>query len=257
MKLLLDSDMLMFRVMSAYEYEVCLDHGDMWVRGCNLQDARESYWQHVDQMCELFNAEREDVLHCLTDRSTFRKNLFPEYKGNRKNKPKPTGYAALKQGLLEMPNAIMHDMVEADDLLGIFATQLKDLKEDYVICSGDKDLRQIPGFRYWITDDEPEYNSVAQSDRQFWKQALMGDSTDGVKGCPGVGEKTAERAVEEFDFKDPLGCWEKVVQLFGKKGQDEDYALQQARLVRILRAGEYDFHKRTVTLWNPRKTCAS
>ena len=253
MKLLLDADMLTFRVVSACQVEACLGE-DMWTRFANIAEARERYWEEVDHFVEFFGTTRDDVIHCFTDRSTFRKEICPEYKANRKNLPKPIGFRAFKDELLEMPNAIMHDMVEADDLLGIFATQLKAIKENYAILSGDKDLRQIPGFRYWIGDAEAEYNSVADSNRQFWTQALTGDATDNVRGCPGYGPKTAEKAVSGFDFEDTLGCWEKVVECFGKKGESEAYALQQARLVRILRSGEYDFNSRTVSLWNPRKT---
>ena len=145
----------------------------------------------------------------------------------------------------------MQDEVEADDLIGIFSTQLKSWKESYAILSGDKDLKQIPGRRMWL-DGQETYNSIADAQRQFWMQVLQGDRVDGVEGCPGYGEATAAKVVNQLDLNKPLDCWETVVQCFEKKGKDEEYALLQARLVRILQAGEYDFRKKTVTLWNPR-----
>ena len=107
----------------------------------------------------------------------------------------------------------------------------------------------------WI-DMEEVYNSQESATRQFWLQALKGDSVDGVSGCPGIGEKRAEEIVSGFDLEDEMGCWKKVVEQFGKKGKDEAFALQQARLVRILKNGEYNFFTQTVDLWNPTKSCS-
>ena len=258
MKLPLDADMLLMRACTTPEVQVeaCIDaEQDIWSRWADRKKAREIYWEHVDRFVEYYNAERCDVIHCFTQGSTFRKQLCPTYKWNRKSKAKPIGYASLKQELCEMPNAVMHDMVEADDLLGLFATQLKARKENYAVLSGDKDLKQIPGRTMWI-DMEEVYNSQESATKQFWLQALKGDRTDGVEGCPGIGEVKAEAIVSKFDLSDEMGCWEKVVEQFGKKGKDENFALQQARLVRILKNGEYNFHTQTVDLWSPTKSCS-
>ena len=255
MKLLLDGDMHLFSTMASVEQEFCI-YDEVWTRSCDLAEAREKYWEQLDELAERFNATRDDVIHCFTDRSTFRKNICPDYKANRRGQKKPIGYSKLKSELLELPYSYMHDQVEADDLLGIFATALRKRNEPYVIVSRDKDLRQIPGPWTWF-DMEADFVDPAAAEQQFWKQALIGDGTDGVKGCPGVGEKTAARAIDEFDITDPMGCWEKVVSIYEKKGLDEAYALQQARLVRILRAGEYDFNTKQVQLWNPALTTIS
>ena len=163
MKLLLDADMLLMRclTMRGVEREVELSP-DMWARWADISKARNRYWEEIDRWCEHFATDRRWVLHCFTEGSTFRKRIDPNYKACRKDKPKPIGFWKLKQDILSINDepdqlngqAFMQDEVEADDLLGIFATQLKQWKETYAVLSGDKDLKQIPGRRMWI--DGPE-----------------------------------------------------------------------------------------------------
>jgi len=74
-------------------------------------------------------------------------------------------------------------------------------------------------------------------------QTLMGDSTDNYKGCPKVGLKTAEKILAENS------TWETVVAAFEKAGLSEEDALENARLARILRDGEYNNETGEVKLW--------
>jgi DNA polymerase-1 len=276
MKILLDSDMLLFRTTSATEVEVELDD-EVWVRHSELPQAREMYWETCQAWCELLGCSLDDVLHCFTDKSNFRKDVVdPNYKANRKSKPKPIGYRALKNQLLEESGAWLHRMIEADDLIGIFATMPEMEAEGMVIASGDKDLMQLAGKHIWFRsekDPEPEdglhiscddswvmkTNTKEHAQRFTYQQYLTGDATDGVPGCPGVGAVNAKRIVDGFDLSDPVGCWEAIVRTYEAAQRKKnlalydahEYATQQARLVRILRNGEYDFMTHEVQLWNP------
>ena len=49
----------------------------------------------------------------------------------------------MKDELLQMPNAYMHKQIEADDLIGIFASRLLRLEEEYAVVTRDKDMNQI------------------------------------------------------------------------------------------------------------------
>ena len=256
MKIAIDSDMLLFRAMSATEVEVELEP-EVWVRHSELPQAREMYWEQCEAWCELFDCKLDDLLHCFTDRSNFRKEVDPGYKANRKSKPKPMGFKALKSQFLEESGAWLHRQIEADDLLGIFAT-MPDLKEEgVVIATLDKDLKQIPGIHVWV-DNEPYEVTADDAERFTYQQYLTGDATDGVPGCPGVGPVTAERIVQELDLTQPVDCWEAIVRAYEKAQRKKDvdlydaheYALRQARLVRILRYGEYNFTTHEVKLWN-------
>lgn len=267
-RILLDSDMLLFRAAIATEIEVQLDE-DVWTRHSELPAAREMYWQQVTLWCDQFGCSYDDVWHCFTDASAFRRELFPDYKVKRKGQPKPIGYKQLRSEVLAEATAFMFSKIEADDLLGIFGTM--DMEDEVIIASGDKDLMQVPGKHVWMRPEKDpvpeeglsiEYvgdsivktNTYEHAERFTYQQYLTGDATDGVPGCPGVGEVNAKRIVDAFEIDKPLDCWQEIVRVYETKGRVEnasEYATQQARLVRVLRAGEYNFDTNEVLLWNP------
>jgi DNA polymerase-1 len=251
MRILLDADMLLFKAAAANEVEIQLAD-DVWTRHSELPAAREMYWQQVELWCDQFGCNYGDVWHCFTDASAFRRELFPEYKAKRKGTPKPIGYKQLRSELMAESTAFMFNQIEADDLLGIFAT-MPSIGDEVVIASGDKDLMQIPGLHVWL-DQETTEQTHEQAERFTYEQYLTGDATDGVPGCPGIGPVNAKRIVESFDLDKPMDCWEEIVRTYEKKGKVVNasaYATQQARLVRVLRAGEYNFDTHKVNLWNP------
>ena len=269
MRLFIDSDMLLFRATSATEVEVQLGE-DSWARHSELPLAREFYWGHVNRWMELFDVAPEGVVHCFTDKSEFRRNLMPDYKGSRRGKPKPIGYKQLRAEILGEDNAFIFSQIEADDVIGILATTPGVADDGYVIASGDKDLRQIPGMHIWIStgkipsdeglqavvegDYTLLYVSKDYAERFTYQQYLSGDPTDSIAGCPGVGEVNARRIAAGLNLDAPVDCWEAVVRTYEQKGkveQPSETALLQARLIRILRHGEYDFDTHQVKLWNP------
>jgi DNA polymerase-1 len=92
---------------------------------------------------------------------------------------------------------------------------------------------------------------VSEDEADYWHlfQTLTGDQTDGYSGCPGIGPKKAEAILQHPDNQDDL--WGVVVRTFVKAGLNEDEALVQARVARILRASDYDFEKKEPILWTP------
>src|SRR3546814_8955273 len=67
---------------------------------------------------------------------------------------------------------------------------------DRVIVSEDKDMQTLPNVKIWRQDKLVE--TTAESAENFWLyQTLMGDSTDGYKGCPGCGPKSAEAILQK------------------------------------------------------------
>lgn len=179
-----------------------------------------------------------DVLVFLSPSTTFRHDVAftKEYKGNRKDAPKPVYYHQIKEYLIEEYGAIIGERVEADDLMGMAQTT------DSVICSNDKDMLQIPGRHYNFTKDVEEAYSLVDpyaGDRWFFVQLLAGDSTDNIQGIPGTGVKKAEKIVDMYEG-DHYGLlaaikdeYEAHYGLLGQETMEE-----HAALVWILRSGD-------------------
>jgi 5'-3' exonuclease len=86
--------------------------------------------------------------------------------------------------------------LEADDIVSFLGNNY----ENTVICSPDKDvLKQCSGVHYNYQKAEYVTTTTEDVQRFLWVQTLMGDSTDNIKGIPGVGVKTAENWVKNRD----------------------------------------------------------
>jgi DNA polymerase-1 len=104
----------------------------------------------------------------------------------------------------------------------------------------------------------PFYN-ITETQADYWHlyQTLIGDATDGYKGCPGIGPKKAERLLDDTDWTSECGqtwsqaMWVKVVEAFVSAGLTEADALRRARLARILRWSDWDSENKQPKLWTP------
>tara|TARA_B110000902_G_C14265061_1_gene571108 strand:- start:1653 stop:2417 length:765 start_codon:yes stop_codon:yes gene_type:complete len=121
------------------------------------------------------------------------------YKHNRKVGNKPPIFYALKEYIKQAWNFTWVHGLEADDCVSLYANNME---KGYspTICSPDKDvLKQVPGKHFnfqkaiWID------TSKEKGLEFLWMQTLMGDSTDGIPGIPGLGEKTAEKIIKSND----------------------------------------------------------
>ena len=130
--------------------------------------------------------------------------------------------------------------LEADDAMGIYATA----HPGNIIVSPDKDMRQIPGKLYNLTDTT--YITPEEGARWHLIQTLAGDQTDGYSGVPGIGVKRAETLFDKEGYS-----WQTVLQAFKDKGLTEKDALLNARLARILTLDDYDTKRQDPILWTP------
>lgn len=243
--LLIDGDQFLYEVTSACEVEA--DWGDdLWTLHTDLGQCRTALTARLDGVRKRLGSP--NFTFCLSDNDNFRKDVLPSYKAQRKKVRKPTAYYALKQWAIGEYDCIIMPKLEADDVMGILATQ--DSPDTYIIVSEDKDMKTIPAqvFR----QGDLMTLTQAQADYWFLYQTLIGDVTDGYKGCPGMGPKTAEKLLA-FDGEtiDVNALWPSVVKAFEAKGLTEADALQQARCARILRDTDWCADTQTVKLWNP------
>lgn len=176
----------------------------------------------------------------------FRYRVLPTYKHNRASKEKPALHSVLKAYALENHPTVMWEGIEADDTMGILSTQESG---KYVICSIDKDLKQIPGWLYnWNKQGRPRWVDRREAHHWFMYQTLVGDTADGYKGCPGMGDKRTTKLLEDTPED---AWWEAVVECYQKKQLTEKDAIQQARVSRMLTAKLWNQSKQKPILWKP------
>ena len=237
MKLLIDADYIVYKACAANEKD--LDWGDDVITVISkFSDALKSTQYELNKIVNnFFNSG--DVILFFSDSVNFRKSIFPDYKGHR-NRKKPCGYRRVINELKNEYEVIRMPTLEADDAMGIYAT----LHPGNVICSPDKDMRQIPGTLYNLdttTEITPE-----EGRRWHLIQTLAGDQTDGYSGVPGIGVKRATQLFESDGY-----TWKTVLQAFGEADLSGSIAIQNARLAKILQAEDYDLTTGKYIPWCP------
>ena len=238
MSLLIDADFIVYKCCAATESEV--DWGDdVIVVSSRFSEAYSMVERELYKIAEDLGCFDDTILF-FTDSVNFRKQIDPAYKGHR-NRKKPCGYRRVINKLKEDYQVVVMPQLEADDALGIYATKEK----GHIICSPDKDMRQIPGDLYDLSDGVVTITKE-EGDRWHYIQTLAGDQTDGYSGVPGFGIKRAVAFFEENGYS-----WSSVVEAFESKDLDESVALQNARLAKILQHTDYDFDTESVKLWTP------
>ena len=237
MRLLIDADFIVYKCCAACETEI--DYGeDVIFVTSNFSDAYNAVKREIQQIQDVFGSFSKPILF-FSDSKNFRKKISPDYKGHR-NRKKPCGYKRVIRKLRIQHNVNVMDTLEADDAMGIYATQ----HPGNIIVSPDKDMRQISGKLY----DFNETIDITPEEGAKWHliQTMAGDNTDGYSGVPGIGIKRAEKIFEEKGY-----TWKAVVETFEEKGMTEEDALLNARLARILTSNDYDHEKKQPILWTP------
>jgi 5'-3' exonuclease len=247
-KLLIDADLIVYRSCVAVEKDFqCDDNYHL------LYSDFDEAWYNVEKaLSRLFDKfGTEDHVAALTAGRNFRYDVDPTYKGNRAETRKPLCFARVREELAIQYNVVSFDGIEADDILGIFATR----DPNAIVWSLDKDLQTVPCTLY--DGKNVRKISQAEADYFFMYQVLVGDTADGYPGCPGVGPKKAEAVLDTRAQPDVSGkvdtrtLWERVVATYEKHGLTEADALKQARLARILRDSDWDSKNKKPILWTP------
>ncbi|MFH1176271.1 MAG: 5'-3' exonuclease H3TH domain-containing protein, partial [Acidobacteriota bacterium] len=144
-------------------------------------------------------------------RETFRTRLDKRYKAQRAPMPEalraqvPLTQEAL--GLLGITVFSREDF-EADDLIGTLAAAAAGAGLEVVIASADKDLMQLvrdPAVKMWHTRAERLLDEAGVAElfgvapgQVVELLALMGDASDNIPGCPGIGEKGAKELIRQW-----------------------------------------------------------
>jgi len=238
MKALIDADYTVYKSCAGAEED--LDWGDDVITVVSrFSEALKNVERDLTKIKNEFIWDVPQLILFFSDSENFRKKIYPDYKGHR-NRKKPCGYKRVITELGKRYEVIKLPTLEADDALGIYATA----HTGNIVCSPDKDLRQIPGKLY----DMKELTTIDPIEGAKWHliQTLAGDQTDGYAGVPGIGIKRAVALFEEHGY-----TWKTVVKAFEDKDLTEDDALMNARLAKILTCNDYDPIEHTVIPWTP------
>ena len=242
--LLIDGDILAYKIATSNEVDTHWGDG-FWTLHCDETQCKFEVDAKIDDLGQSLQAD--DYIVALTDKNNFRKDVLPSYKDNRKQRRKPMVLNALRDYIMKKHNGIMWKNLEADDVMGILATEPCPT-EERIIVSIDKDMRQIPAK---VSRDGETVEDIPQRLADYWFmiQTLAGDSTDGYTGLPNVGVKTAEKMIKQYTNVPLLDLWKIVVGAYKAKGYSKKEALQQARVAHILRHNEYNRKTGKVKLW--------
>ena len=238
MKLLIDADYIVYKSCAGAEEDY--DWGDDVVMVVSrFSDAMKNVQRELTKIKNEFMWDTPELVLFFSDSKNFRKKIYPDYKGHR-NRKKPCAYKRVIDALRDQYKVVRMAELEADDAMGIYATA----NPGNIIVSPDKDMRQIPG-RLYNLDEMVE---VTEEEGRRWHliQTLAGDQTDGYSGVPGIGVKRAVSLFEEHGYN-----WDTVVTAFADKDLDEDVALTNARLAKILTCDDYDTTRNRVIPWTP------
>lgn len=169
-------------------------HYGTW-KATTLKKAVSQLNHHLEDWVDSSYCETTNVALGAMDGYNYRFDLYPGYKqipGRVKGRDeRPDWWLDFKQELGGRDYTSVVNDIEADDLLGHWATASK----DFVIITVDKDLDQIAGLHYNPRKKEGYLIEQDQADQFFLRQMLMGDSIDRIPGLPGMGPKKAELIV--------------------------------------------------------------
>lgn len=130
----------------------------------------------------------------------FRYDVFKDYKAKRPPTPEwvEKWRPALQEEMKKKWSFIPVDGMEADDAVSICAHHFRNDFDEITIAAEDKDLKQVPEIFYYNTKKHEEhYITEFDGNHHLAIQALMGDSTDGIPGLPGIGPAKAKSILKD------------------------------------------------------------
>ena len=198
---------------------------------------------------EILDKEHPTYLGVAFDQGkTFRHEAFPPYKAQRQATPEDIKLSVpIIQEILQAMHIpiLVSEGFEADDVIGTLATKAGEQGVETYMLTPDKDYGQLirPNVFMFRPRHGGGYDKIGEAEIQekygipSAKQvvdllALMGDSADNYPGCPGVGEKTAVKLINEFGTTENL--LEHTDQLKGKMREKVENAKDDIKMSKFL-----------------------
>lgn len=152
----------------------------------------EKIYDILNIVGQSYNVEKYHIF--VKGSNNFRYKIYSQYKKNRPQKHPIID--TLNKYLVDQFQAIESHNAEADDYVFTYS-QIPEYRGKVIMCSVDKDLRQIPGIHYdyqknvfhVVSEEDGLYNLAIQM--------IMGDAADGIQGLKGYGIKKAEKIIKK------------------------------------------------------------
>ena len=198
---------------------------------------------------EILDKEKPTYLGVAFDHGkTFRHEAFPPYKAQRQETPEDIKLSVpyIKQVLEAMNIPVLQaDGFEADDVIGTLATEAGRQGIETYMLTPDKDYGQLigPNVKMYRPRHGGGYDvigekevaakyGIASASQVVDLLALMGDASDNYPGCPGVGEKTAVKLINQFGNTEELISH--TDQLKGKMREKVEGAIDDIKMAKYL-----------------------
>jgi len=228
----------------------------------------------TNTLAEILNNKKPTHIAVAFDVSgpTFRNDDYPEYKANREETPDDIKLSIpyIKK-IIEGYNIpiLEKEGFEADDVIGTIAKKAEKEGYEVFMVTPDKDFGQLVSEKIKIlkpgrqgnksevlgVEEVCEKFKVKRPDQVIDMLGLWGDSVDNIPGIPGVGEKTAQKLLAEYDNVD--GIIEHADELKGKMKEKVKDNAEQARLSKklatIICDVPIDFKPKELKLSEPNK----
>ena len=206
---LIDGNNLIFRSYYATAYR-----GEILTNSKGLPT--NAVYAYIQMLLKIIAEEKPSHIMVAFDKGkTFRHESYDDYKGGRSETPKELKEQIPYAKKVTRAMGITVEEIEnyeADDIIGTYS---KKIDEEVLVVSSDRDLLQLisPNVRmkllkmkdYVYYDEKSFYEDYGIKPIEIIDlKALMGDSSDNIKGVAGIGEKTALKLIKEYHTIDNL-----------------------------------------------------
>lgn len=205
----------------------------------------------VNTLEEVLKRENPDYIGVVFDPKggTFRHKIYPDYKAQREETPEAIRFAVpIIKEIVESYRIPVIEVseYEADDVIGTLAKRFAGDELDVFMMTPDKDYGQLVENHIFMykpqTGDRPfEIMGIKEVCNKYGIEnqlqvidllGLKGDASDNIPGCPGVGEKTAVKLINQFGSIEKL--LESTDQLKGKQREKVEENIEKIKLSKFL-----------------------
>ncbi|MBP3243536.1 MAG: DNA polymerase I [Bacteroidaceae bacterium] len=183
---------------------------------------------------------------------TFRHEMYEPYKAQRESTPEDIKLSVpIIKKIIEAYNIPILEVAgfEADDVIGTLSHQADERGIQTFMLTPDKDYGQLVtenvkmfrpkhtgGYEIMGIEEVKKKFGIENTDQVIDFLGLMGDASDNIPGCPGVGEKTAQKIIGEFgSIENLLNSTEQLKGALKKKVEENKELISLSRVLATIR----------------------